>query len=846
MARDDSNLSIALRRTPSRQCRLSTSALAPLTSPSLAQAQHQRQRRQPTAPKTENQPKKRKRHSESAPNVAHDVNDPEVDDDDTNKENEPVAANQPTSKNGRPRRTTTTTITAKQSVPNAPAAKRRRHATIPHPNGGRKRRGNNEQRNLHTLEPHSQKEQQQIIRIIPLRAILDDRVKRRLRRNGLSEEMNSIYADRRQRRSKTVLEMERLREELAARDEEMERLREERESMTVGEAETSRLLELEREVLALRRGQQQQQQQKKQQKLASSKNSHDDEEDDDDSGIGGVHSSEQMTGHHHRHLYSWDMDAADAFSDDGSALGSAEDVQMVDNYDDEVTSIEATKPHVGNTSLLQKAFASVSATAAAAFTGPRRRAAATLTPPQTSPVKPLSPASQPEVEAELEAEPEAEPRPDYCDHGTLPMQLATSSAGVQASLEDEEKVALAAEVAELRTDLAEMSENVANQQRLAAGMRSKLSLAAAQSADEVDAGVDIDADGQVGPDLVLQMDIMLQNLAGKTAELAELRILLSSISSLDDTNAQETVRKLVDAVHAAREEMPQLFFAHGDREHVAHTGGAKDVLDTLLHSLNDTTAQLHTTRADLQTSRASESTLREKLATSAQSITELTAQLLHHRDHLLPAKESQVSLLTTDVDCLHAAVDTFRANVADLEATIAHLRMESSGAHARYEHELAEGKEALAGKAKLLVACEAQLAAALRNANELTQQLAASRETRTREEKAHGKELAQVQGALGVAEEQVRTLSRDKADLAERLERETSAARDAVACLRVQLLGALKMSEVYLGGGGSGISALPSALPSAPGGDVVQKREEEEEEEEGNDANGLAQAKPLV
>lgn len=114
------------------------------------------------------------------------------------------------------------------------------------------------------------------VRIFPLRAILDDRVKRRIRRNGLSEEMNTIYRERKQRAQKNEDEMQRLRVQLADKELENEVLREQSSLLQ----ETSRIEELEREISDLRQG------------LHSNKF---DNVDDD-----------------------WDMAAADGFTDGGS------------------------------------------------------------------------------------------------------------------------------------------------------------------------------------------------------------------------------------------------------------------------------------------------------------------------------------------------------------------------------------------------------------------------------------------------------------------------------------------------------------------------------------------------
>ncbi|KAK4102401.1 hypothetical protein N658DRAFT_495108 [Parathielavia hyrcaniae] len=86
------------------------------------------------------------------------------------------------------------------------------------------------------------------IRFLPLRQVLDGRVKRRIRRNGLSEEMNSIQHQRKRQADATKAEIERLKAELAARDEEIEKLHDETVVL-----DTDRVWNLEQEVAALKR-----------------------------------------------------------------------------------------------------------------------------------------------------------------------------------------------------------------------------------------------------------------------------------------------------------------------------------------------------------------------------------------------------------------------------------------------------------------------------------------------------------------------------------------------------------------------------------------------------------------
>lgn len=85
------------------------------------------------------------------------------------------------------------------------------------------------------------------VHFLPLRQVLDGRVKRRIRRSGLSEEMNVITRDKKKRAQEVEAELGRLRAELAAKDDEIHRLHDE----TV-EIDSDRIWDLEQQVKALK------------------------------------------------------------------------------------------------------------------------------------------------------------------------------------------------------------------------------------------------------------------------------------------------------------------------------------------------------------------------------------------------------------------------------------------------------------------------------------------------------------------------------------------------------------------------------------------------------------------
>ena len=67
------------------------------------------------------------------------------------------------------------------------------------------------------------------IQFAPIRQVLDGRVKRRLRRNGLSEEVNTIEAEEKYKRKSRLAEIELLREELRKKDQEIQALKDEQD-----------------------------------------------------------------------------------------------------------------------------------------------------------------------------------------------------------------------------------------------------------------------------------------------------------------------------------------------------------------------------------------------------------------------------------------------------------------------------------------------------------------------------------------------------------------------------------------------------------------------------------------
>lgn len=126
-----------------------------------------------------------------------------------------------------------TPMVRRSSMGAAPSPKRRRHSTPA--------------RQAQNVDGDEQAANSSIIHFASLRQVLDDRMKRRIRRNGLSEEMNTIITEKRRRGTEQKTEIQRLRAELAGKDAEIGRLRD-----NTLLQDTDRILQLQQEVESLK------------------------------------------------------------------------------------------------------------------------------------------------------------------------------------------------------------------------------------------------------------------------------------------------------------------------------------------------------------------------------------------------------------------------------------------------------------------------------------------------------------------------------------------------------------------------------------------------------------------
>lgn len=531
--------------------------------------------------------------------------------------------------------------------------KRKRRASVTTPAIKRARRqqqtGNN-----NNNEPNNTS----IIHILPLRTqILDDHIKRRIRRNGLSAEMNSAYGEKRERRQKTLAELRRARDELRDRDAEIERLREltalfdqhgagEHSQLHVQELETE-LSRLRGQVMGRRRGD----------------GHHDDDllltssppvamEDDDDGwgAMGGMSDGGSDAGGDFGHGF-----------DDDEEFGESSLAELESGGTPGQHRQQQQKQHTGKRPT------------ALHLHGP------TLTPPSTSPAKlPSSPVRQ--IHSSSSSSTAAETR--TCDTGVQAAALGVSAdASSQACIPDPGVGALQDELSTLRAEVTSLNDTLLERDALRARVGEKL----AQHHEAKD-----------DQDVELQLDIVLQDLEEKTARLGELSSLLMPSSPTDSTTDKEATAQLASALQSVREALADL-----DADNTPIPQTAVPLLSLTATRLRELDTSLKQREADHDATLA---TLNQDLAAARATATEKATAATNLSLDVAHLAET-ITALREELDILQS---TTTSQAADLDsARDAALQQKTAAAEA--EARLAEAVERIAALSKQLSELEASL-----------------------------------------------------------------------------------------------------------------------------------------
>lgn len=410
--------------------------------------------------------------------------------------------------------------------------KRKRRPSVTSPGGGnpaikrarRQQTGSSKRGNNNNNDENNSS----VVHILPLRTqILDDHIKRRIRRNGLSAEMNEAYGEKRARRGRTLAELRRARDELRSRDAEIERLRELTALFDAssgggdvshhhqGEEDVSRLQDLERELSRLR--EQVMGRRRGGDAVPFSSSPPVPRGDDDDWGV---------------------MDGmSDGGSDAEGNFGHDFEEEFGESSLAELESGGTPAQHHHHRRQQQQQFKGRKPTALHLH-GP------TLTPPSTSPAKlPSSPVRQ--IHSPGSSSAEEMRTSSACDAGVQAVAVSADAAS-QVCISDPGMDALHDELSTLRAEVTSLNDTLEERDLLQARMGEKL------------AQQQLSCTPSSAQDVELQLDIVLQDLAEKTSHLAELSSVLMSPTTDDSTDNKKATAELASALQSVRQALSDI------------------------------------------------------------------------------------------------------------------------------------------------------------------------------------------------------------------------------------------------------------------------------------------------
>ncbi|KUI53308.1 hypothetical protein VP1G_00752 [Cytospora mali] len=534
-----------------------------------------------------------------------------------------------------------------RSVSSPLGSKRKRQGNSTGTRGTPNKRHRRDHNNV--VGSRSAEDESEKVHIFPLRQVLDSRIRRRIRRNGLSEEMNTIYSEKRTRRKRTEQELRRLRDEMAGKDAEIERLRGSESSTTVFGPEACdldprRIHELERRVVQLK------------EELSHTSSATIDTAQCDDSGIG--MSSDGL----------WDHD-----SDDG---------EMVDGFVDE--------DEFGNSTVEDLQCSTTPENHArswASDTSSRRLSGPTLmSPPSTSPTKACSPITERQRRHHI-----------FSSNIKTTANITTCDAALQACIPDPEKETMEAELNALRIELASLNDTLQAQE---AHMR--------KPSEDRQSSDDLDLDLQL--DIVMQD---LSEKTASLAELQSSLSSLLSLPPMDneedttDTTGQITMLQgLTEALHSVRLELE--YMSPGE----TLPDGADEVLDLAVQRLQDLDEQIRQKDESLREKDVMIHHQDEIIKDGDRQIDERNRQI-DERDSQIRHKDTRISALELDIEHLNGNIADLEALARQLgegEAALrGELRAEREAASLR-EDAMADTEAKLADVLAQTAALRTQLA----------------------------------------------------------------------------------------------------------------------------------------
>ncbi|KIH93900.1 hypothetical protein SPBR_05660 [Sporothrix brasiliensis 5110] len=574
------------------------------------------------------------------------------------------------------------------------------------------------------------------VTFLPLRQVLGGRVQRRLRRNGLSEEMNKVYAEKAEAKKKRAAEaereLERLRKAVAEKDELIERLEGNAGDDTVFQ-DNDRVMALQREVGMLRR-----QLASEQQRQPQAMDSHD-------------------------RTHNWTMAARDPFASTLS-IDYANGNSYVDNgygfdddADDDMTEAMADVDHPNTPHIIDVDGADL-------FGDDTMAELQCSTPSRPRRQQPSADANKDDSQQAM----------------SFAQSFPTPPATSPIVWADDAEVGMPTAPTTPTTPVTPHMHLFSTRRISASPVSSPPQPPPASHMVDMDVQAALpDPETQHLRGLVTDL---VRALADKTAALEVLSKALEELSPQEDEtdsgaarDASDIVARLAAAFRAARLELEYL--TPGEIE-LPLAAPAAAVLDLLLSRLRALAQQVQAADAQIDEYHALEGSLRQQLGARVQAMDGMAADLVA-KDATIAAHEATIADLNVAADRFKGALASYARDVAELEALVGRLEQDAQRATA----EAADAKKDMA-------AAQAHVAKARRAAATHGQALAL-RDARVHELRGEiGERDAALRAAQRRGHESARQLREDNAALAERLAAETqraAAAKAAVATLQALL-----------------------------------------------------------
>lgn len=396
-------------------------------------------------------------------------------------------------------------------------------------------------------------------------------------------------------------------------------------------------------------------------------------------------------------------------------------------------------------------------------------------------------------------------------HHNRPPPPSTSSAGVQVHLSDDEKRELEEELASLHLEIAKLTSTLESYEAVTSRLSDKLSPFAAQgggaSHGAGSAADAILASRSPAVRVEVQLNNLLKTFASRSAALEKIDSSLHQLG-FPGTTPVEILASLSSSFRSVRLELEYL--TPGEIALPLTSAGAA-VLDLLLARLRELSRQGLEDQDVISEYQHLEISLRKQLVARVEAMDDMRAEITTLKDKV-KLRNLRIRELETGIDRLKTSVTTYTRDISELETLAQRLEADLDAATKKNAAVAARDEENEAASATIQTALEEKLARALDNTSALKEQIARlqtqqqnlgakhaeERAAEAAEREALRAEVGRVNEALRAARETIRNLQVEKGVLKERVGVEKGKARAAVEAMKAELERAVRMGEDLL------------------------------------------------